>query len=339
MDTKWVFKLKDSENGSYQHKARLVAKGFQQKNCNDSVYTPVARLTTFRVFVVIATQKQLPIYQMDVTGAFLYGEIKEDVYIKLPDGKIGKLNKSLYGLKNSPKYWYTKFNKFMIKEKFVQSINDFCLYYKIMNNYCIFVLIYVDDLLICGSCENQITKFKALLHKNFKMKDLGIANNFLGININQNIDNGVVILNQKKYLEKILQKFQMLNCKEISTPIEQNLKFDILNRTHSENEQIENKCRQLIGSLLYACSATRPDLCVAVSFLSRYQHCASQMLYKFLKRVLRYVKGTLNLSLIYKCNQKGNLIGNVDADWAGDTKDRKSTSGFIFKIFNCPVSW
>lgn len=208
-----------------------------------------------------------------------------------------------------------------------------------MNNYCIFVLIYVDDLLICGSCENQITKFKALLHKNFKMKDLGIANNFLGININQNIDNGVVILNQKKYLEKILQKFQMLNCKEISTPIEQNLKFDILNRTHSENEQIENKCRQLIGSLLYACSATRPDLCVAVSFLSRYQHCASQMLYKFLKRVLRYVKGTLNLSLIYKCNQKGNLIGNVDADWAGDTKDRKSTSGFIFKIFNCPVSW
>lgn len=130
----------------------------------------------------------------------------------------------------------------------------------------------------------------------------------------------------------------MSDCNPVSTPIEQNFKFEILKREKSECPEIEKKCRQLIGSLMYAVCGTRPDLCVSVCFLSRYQHCASIMLYKALKRILRYIKGTLNYSLVYN-NTCTELQGFVDADWAGDTQDRKSTTGYLFKIFDCTIVW
>lgn len=339
INTKWVFKLKQCPDGSIQHKARLVARGFEQKLEDSEVYTPVARMTTFRVLMAVATQKKLSVYQMDVTGAFLYGEIKEKVYIKLPNGGFGKLNKSLYGLKNSPKRWYEKFHNFMLENNFKRSKNDFCLYIGSLQNVNIYLLIYVDDLLLFGSSNEQISEFKRTLCNNFQMKDLGLATMFLGISIKQNIENKRIILNQTEYLKKVLDKFLMSDCKEIKTPIEQNFKHEPLQREKSESEYIENKCRKLIGNLLYACSGTRPDLCVAVSLLSRFQHCASKALYTNLKRVLRYIKGTLELSLVYNPVEKSVIKAYADADWAGDTKDRKSTSGFLIEIFDCPVAW
>ncbi|KAG7294957.1 hypothetical protein JYU34_022646 [Plutella xylostella] len=172
----------------------------------------------------------------------------------------------------------------------------------------------------------------------FKMKDLGLAKSFLGIDIVQEKDK--IIISQSKYLTKVLERFNMSNCKPMSTPIDQNFKFEVLKRDVSESSEIEKKCRQLIGSLMYAVCGTRPDLCVSVSFLSRYQHCASIMLYKSLKRVLRYIKGTLNYALVYGSADTDNgLLGFVDADWSGDTLDRKSTTGYFFKMFNCIVVW
>lgn len=131
----------------------------------------------------------------------------------------------------------------------------------------------------------------------------------------------------------------MTDCKTVDTPLDQNFKFEMLARENCESKEIVKKCRQLIGSLLYAVSGSRPDLSVAVNFLSRYQHCASIALYKSLKRVLRYVKGTLDLSLVYSSNAKSEIVGFVDADWAADVKDQKSTSGFILLLFDCVVSW
>lgn len=339
ISTKWVYKIKNSESDLPQFKARLVARGFEQDNLSAAVYTPVAKLTTFRIFLAVANQKGFPVYQMDVTGAFLYGNIKQEVYVRLPENQIGKLNKSLYGLRESPKNWYERFDQFMYQENFVKSKNDLCLFYKIDCKYVTYVLIYVDDLLICGSDESKIVKFKNMLNDNFKMKDLGLASNFLGINIEQNLQQNEICINQNVYLKKVLEKFQMADCKSVDTPMERNFNLESLNKTCSESKEMENKCRQLIGSLLYACMGTRPDLCVAVSFLSRYQHCASSELFKCLKRILRYVKGTLNLNLVYKQNNSNELNGYVDADWAGDIRDRKSTTGYIFKMFDCPISW
>lgn len=135
VSSKWVFKIKNTNNVK-QYKARLVARGFEQQDVFDlnDIYVPVAKLSTFRIFVAVATKLNLPIYQMDVTGAFLYGEIKGDVYVSLPEGAYSgnsttvKLNKSLYGLKSSPKCWNVKFNSVITKEGFVRSKCDSCLY-------------------------------------------------------------------------------------------------------------------------------------------------------------------------------------------------------------------
>lgn len=335
ISSKWVFKVKQVDSNKV-YKARLVARGFEQSDCDLEVYSPVAKLPTFRVFIAVANKLQLPVHQMDVVGAFLHGDIDESVYIKLPSGETCKLNKSLYGLKKSPKYWNKRFDEFMTKENFSKSKNDHCLYFRKVNACILYVLLFVDDILMFCSRNKVLEDFKIELGRNFKMKDLGLAKCYLGIDIEQK--KGTTVISQKTYLTKVLEQYNMSDCKPVPTPIDQCFKFEILQREKSESPEIEKKCRQLIGSLMYAVCGTRPDLCVSVCFLSRYQHCASVMLYKALKRILRYIKGTLNYSLVYNstCTE---LQGFVDADWAGDTRDRKSTTGYLFKIFDCTVVW
>ena len=127
----------------------------------------------------------------------------------------------------------------------------------------------------------------------------------------------------------------------VSTPMEVNFKHEALKREKSESEDLDHLCRNLIGTLMYVMVCTRPDLCNAISILSRYQSCASEELWRALKRVLRYIKGTINVSLVFRRNKMENdcIVGFVDSDWAGDSNDRRSTAGYIFKILNCPVSW
>lgn len=184
-----------------------------------------------------------------------------------------------------------------------------------------------------GSDKLEVQIFKEALSKNSRMKDLGYVKNFLGINIKQVFETAITIINQESYLKRVLEKYDMSNCKAVSTPIEEKFDFNLLKRENSESVEIEKKC--IIGSWLYAASGTRSDLSVA----GRYQHYASTALYRALKRILRYIKGTLNLSLLYNCTGNDEVIGFSDADWAGDIKDRRSTSGYIIKVFNCVVSW
>lgn len=347
VSSRWVFKIKNSNN-RVEYKARLVARGFEQCDIMElcDLYAPVAKLSTFRLFVCIAAKLNLPISQMDVTGAFLYGEIDEKVYLELPEGaycgdkNIVKLNKSLYGLKKSPKYWNVKFNSVIMKQGFVKSKSDSCLYTKCEGDARTYVLLYVDDLLIFGNCEKQICDLKSLLNNEFKMKDLGLVSNFLGIHIKQDLDSGITELDQKEYLKNVLQKFDMQNCKEICTPMDLNFNTKILEDKNNSvaDKNIENKCRQIIGCLSYAVLGTRPDLCIAVSILSRYQNNASNVLLTALKRVLRYVKYTINYKLVYKCNSN-LLLGYCDANWGGDLKDRRSTTGYCFKFADCLISW
>lgn len=343
VSSKWVFKLKGTGNVK-QYKARLVARGFEQQDVLDlnAIYAPVAKLSTFRLFVAVATKLNVPIYQMDVTGAFLYGEIKEDVYLRLPEGAysgnnyIVKLNRALYGLKNSPKCWNIKFNSVITKEGFSRSKSDSCLYKKINGFDKTYVLIYVDDLLIFSTKENEVTKVKTVLNKEFKMKDLGLISEFLGIHIKQDLERGLTELSQRVYLENVLKKFEMENCKPVTTPMDQNFNTKCFETECDKN--VEGICRKIIGCLMYAMLGTRPDLCFAVSMLSRYQKNANNTLLVALKRVLRYVKHSLDYKLVYKCNDT-SLQGYCDADWGGNQGDRKSTSGYLYIFANCLIVW
>lgn len=346
VDTKWVFKTKKAADGKTNiYKARLVARGFQQLEDFDfsQIYAPVAKLTTLRVLTAIANQYSFHIHQMDVTGAFLYGDIEEVVYLSIPLGFNGnenqvlKLNKAIYGLKRSPKNWNDKFNKVMEREGFYRSHNDTCLYYRFSNNVKLYVLIYVDDLIIVGNDLEEVKSFKTQLSLYFKMKDVGPVSTYLGIKIEHDLTSGITTLNQTDYLKQVLERFGMSNCKSVSTPMDANFRMDLKNLS-TEDKALERKCRSVIGCLMYAMLGSRPDLCYPISFLSRYQDKASEELWSALKRVLRYVKGTLETKLVYR---KGNidLKGFVDADWAGDNETRHSTSGYLFRLGSATVSW
>lgn len=338
IDSKWVFKIKKDGNEEI-YKARLVARGFKQKEKFDhsEVYAPVAKLPTLRILLAIACKYDLDIQQMDVKSAFLNGKIDEEVYLEKPDGmkkngKVLKLRKSLYGLKKSPRYWNQRFDELMLQQGFLRSKSDYCLYYKRGQKF--YILLYVDDIILISENREEIDKIKEVLKNNFDMKDMHGVSKYLGIKIKKT-ESGIE-LDQEEYLKEILKKFGMENCKPVSTPIEPGLE---LSKEASKDEKLIRECRQLIGSLMYAMLATRPDLCYAVSFLARYQTYADERLWKALKRVLRYIKGTVNYKLVYRKNGEEVLKVFTDADWAGEKLDRKSTSGFIVKVFGCTVSW
>lgn len=218
-------------------------------------------------------------------------------------------------------------------------MNDYCLYIRIKEGVKTYLLLFVDDLLIFGNCAEQIKSVKSVLGDNFDMKDLGIVKDYLGIEVKRDVEN--LELSQMKYLVRVLDRFGMSHCKPMSTPMDKNINVREFVEPCNDVVQ-ENMCRQITGCLMYAVSGTRPDLCYSVSLLSRYQSSGNEAVLEALKRVLRYVKGTLNLKLVYKrksLSELNVLSGCVDANWAGDDIYRKSTSGFCLRLCECIVMW
>lgn len=344
ISSKWVFKLKYKANGDVdKHKARLVARGFTQKLGFDynETYSPVAKLTTLRILVSIGNHFGMHMEHMDVKNAFLNGQLNEEIYMQQPEGfvkgnKVCKLNKALYGLKQASRMWNIKFNNFMIRIGFKRSQYDQCLYMKDIGRGMCIILLFVDDLLIFCTLMDKIKTIKALLMKEFAMTDLGKANSFLGIHIERDECNGTVSLNQRHYLKKVLAKFEMENSKSIATPMESRLQLEKGAADVTSNQPY----RELMGCLTYAAISTRPDLCISTNYFSRFQSCYNDNHYSHAKRILRYIRGTSDMKLVYKRQEDEEVLtGYVDSDWANDPNDRKSTSGYIFKVFGNAISW
>lgn len=344
ISNKWVFKLKRKADGSIdKYKARLVARGFSQKAGFDynETYAPVAKLVTLKVLLSIANHEDMHIHQMDVKSAFLNGELSETIYMQLPDGfgqqnKVCKLNKALYGLKQASRAWNEKFNEFMIRIGFQRSESDQCLYVKEHRGVKCFVLLYVDDTLIFCSDLKVIATVKKLFSNEFEMTDVGEAGSFLGMQIERDKQKGTIALSQSQYLEKVLHKFGMHECKPKSTPMEKGLHLDLGEKGKCSNHPY----RELIGCLTYAAVTTRPDLCASVGYFSRYQSCFNEQHFNHAKNILRYIRGTIDMKLVYTKNQQADaLVGYSDSDWAGDRNDSKSTSGYVFKLHGNTISW
>lgn len=344
---KWTFKLKRKANGDVdKYKARLVARGFTQEKGFDysETYSPTAKLTTFRVLMATANHFGYYIGQMDVNSAFLNGELKEEIYMQQPEGfikdksKVCKLIKSLYGLKQASRVWYQRFDEFIIRKGFKRCESDQCLYTKFENNDVQYILLFVDDLIIISNTMDNVKTIKRTLGKEFEMTDIEKVESYLGIHIQQDRENGIISLGQPQYMKNLLKKFKMENCKSAATPMEVGLNLPIVNdAVGNENNQ---PYRQLIGCLIHATQTIRPDLCASTFYLSRFQHCYTDEHFTHAKRILRYIQGTGDLKLIYNRNENADILaGYSDSDWAGDQNDRKSTSGYIFKVFGNVVSW
>ena len=340
---KWIFKRKLKADGSVdKYKARLVAKGYRQKEGLDyfDTYSPVSRITSIRMLIAIASLNNMEIHQMDVKTAFLNGELDEEIYMEQPEGfvvqgqenKVCKLVKSLYGLKQAPKQWHEKFDHTMLSHGFKINECDKCVYIKTYANSCVFVCLYVDDMLIMGTSKDVIMSTKRLLSSIFDMKDLGLADVILGIQIKRN--NEGYILTQSHYVEKILNKYNQSNCKVAVTPFDANCKL----KKNTGDAVSQLQYSQVIGSLMYLMNATRPDIAYSVSRLSRYTSNPGKDHWEALVRVLRYLKYTITYGLHYT-KYPPVLEGYSDANWISDNTETKSTSGYVFTLGGAAISW
>lgn len=338
---KWVFKRKTNSAGQItRYKARFVAKGYAQRYGRDyyETFSPVVRHTTIRYLIALAVKNKLRIYQMDAETAFLQGDLHEDVYMeqaeKYNDGstKVYHLKKAIYGLKQASRMWNLKLNDVLINFGFIRSKTDPCVY--IMSG--IIVAVYVDDFLIFYAREENLLKLKELLHRNFNMKEIGEAASCLGITIRQG--ENFIEIDQSHYVRQVLERFGMINCKAAVTPSDVNVKLS----ANMWNEEIslvgKVPYQEIIGSLLYLSGATRPDIAFATNDLSRFNDKHSEPHWKALKRVLRYLRGTIDMKLRYE-RQESDMIAYSDADWGSDADKRRSCTGYVIKMCNGAISW
>ncbi|RVW21903.1 Retrovirus-related Pol polyprotein from transposon TNT 1-94 [Vitis vinifera] len=302
---KWVFKTKRDSSGKIErYKARLVVKGYSQREGIDfkETFSPVSTKDSFRVIMAIVAHFDLELHQMDVKTAFLNGDLDEEVYMEQPIGfvEVGKedlvckLNKSIYGLKQASRQCGSSY---------------------------IFLVLYVDDILLASNDPDLLIETKHMLSTHFDMKDLGEASYVLGIKILRDRANGVLKLSQRAYIEKILKRFNMHNCKSTKAPIVKGDKFSKAQCPQNDDEREEMKTipySSVVGSLMYAQVCTRPDIAFVVGMLGRYLSNPGSQHWKAAKKVLSWV---------------------CDADFAGCIDDKKSTTGYIFMMAGGAVSW
>ena len=240
---------------------------------------------------------------------------------------VCKLKKSLYGLKQSGRNWNNMLDSYLKSEGFDQSHADPCMYRRVTNDGTVIVLIWVDDLIIATSNDGLMVQVKESLANRFKMKDLGPLSWFLGIEFK--CQEGSIEMNQTKYLESVLKRFNMSECKPKTIPC------DIgSNKPEDSSEELADCTlyREIVGSLIYCMTATRPDLCYVVTYLSQFMSKPTKVHMGIAKRVLRYIKGTIDQSVIFtKSDEPVKLYGYCDADWASEV-DRKSITGYAFRL-------
>lgn len=338
---KWVFKTKlDADGNIIKYKARLVIKGYEQKFGIDytDVYAPVVRLTSLRYLLGLAAKHNLHIEQLDAVCAFLQGDIDVELYMLQPPQyengteQVCKLNKSIYGLKQASRTWNKKLDSYLNEMGFKRSVLDPCVYYAHYRDSILFITLYVDDLLLIYNNEDLARDIKKKIVEKFEMKEMGKAACYIGQRITYS--NKGIYLDQISYIESTLRRFGMENCNPVGTPMEMDLTFT------DSPEKIEEKLYQeLIGCLLYISQGTRPDISYAVNNLSQYNKNPSRHHYNAAKRILRYLRGTLTLGLLFKNNVNEEIVGYCDSDWASCKENRKSCTGYTFIFQDAAISW
>nr|GEZ47329.1 retrovirus-related Pol polyprotein from transposon TNT 1-94 [Tanacetum cinerariifolium] len=308
---------RDKENTIIHNKARLIAKGYAQKegiNFEES-FAPVARLEAVRLFVTYVAHKSFPVYQMDVKTTFLYGPLKEEVYVNQPDGfvdpyhpdQVYRLKKALYGLKQAPRAWYDELSNFLVSKGFLKDSIKPTLFTTKHGEDILIVQIYVDDIVFGSTNPKLLKRFEKLMHNKFEISMIGEMKFFLGIQIHQS-PHGIFI-NQAKYAQEILKKHGMTSCDSIGTPTAiKHLDAD-LNGTLVD----QTKYHSMVRALMYL-TPSRPET---------EKHLTA------IKRIFRYLKYTINMGLWYSKDTGFKLTTFSGSDHAGYLNSRKSTSGGI----------
>ena len=300
--------------------------------------------------LAIAAFHDYEIWQMDVKTAFLNGYLKEELYMMQPEGfvdpkgsnKVCKLQRSIYGLVQASRSWNIRFNEVIKAFGFIQVYGEACLYKKVSGSSVAFLILYVDDILLMGNNIEMLESIKAYLNKSFSMKDLGEAAYILGIKIYRDRSRRLIGLSQSTYLDKILKKFNMENSKKGFLPVLQGMR---LSKTQSPTTAADREkmssvpYASAVGSLMYAMLCTRPDINLAISLVGRYQSDPGMEHWTAVKNILKYLKRTKEMFLVYGGDEELVVKGYVDASFDTDPDDSKSHTGYIYVLNGGAVSW
>ena len=364
---KWVYKLKKGDEGQLTvYKARLVARGFIQEYMRDytNTYSPVAGKSSLRTFLIFARKFKLRIDQYDVPSAYVKASLQgEVIYIELPEGFRGgkndignlrtsnddpgtgddptevlRLEKGLYGLKQSGMYWYKEISERLISLGLIQLKSDKCLFYRFEGEKIIMVLLYVDDILIASNWSDEKTKLVSDLKIAYQIKELGKVNNFLGMKITQHKD-GQIFISQESFVEAIVSRFDLEQAPKRSTPLDRNERFE----ENDEDVVTGIPYRALLGTLLYLSTCSRPDIAFAVNQAARFCERPTLQHWEQLKKIAAYAKCTKDYGLFFDPNTESDKVARIevftDADWANCKDTRKSISGGVIMLWGYPIIW
>lgn len=309
----------------------------------------MVKFASIRILFALVAHYNLELHQMDVVTAFLQGDLEEEVFIEVPEGvtridrnsTVCKLLRALFGLKQSPRRWNMKIDAFLTKDlQFCAVSLDPCLYARFSNEGVLLLTLYVDDLLVAGSCAKSIVWIKGEFSRRFEMKDIGEAKLCLGLEITRDRKNKKLFLTQSAYVSKVLQRFALSECVPEVVPLQEcRHPENRLGMISGSGDDARFPYRMAIGTLMYLMICTRPDIAFAVGKLAQFGEQPAQEHWVAVKHLLKYVAGTKHHCILYDGQGDLTLKGYCDADWGGDVRRRKSTSGCLFKLGGGAVSW
>jgi hypothetical protein len=351
IDNTWVLKIKrDVDGNPYKFKARNCLRGDRQRPGIDfnETFAPVASFSTIRMLLTLAAAQDKDLIQYDVKTAYLHGDIDiEGLYAKQPKGFevpgkenwVYELLKSQYGLRQAGLIWHGKVVSIFVASGLTQSQRDPCLFYKITDTEQTILAIVVDDILGVSTDKDKYARF--VKAANIEMIELE-AKQYLAMHIERDRSKREITLHQGAYIDQILEKFKMTDCKPVSTPIAPKscLSKSMSPETEEERKQMLSiPYRGAVGSLMYVAVSTRPDISKAVSNVSRFLDTPGLQHWQAVKRIFRYLKGTRDIKLVLGGTAPLQLNAYSDADWGGDIDTRRSTTGFVVLLGTSLICW